>query len=207
MSARRRVRAYGPSASIIECSSIDEVHALTTYARSTFAGELIDVVPGATTVTVVGHKPLPAEAVEALATATLDASGPSMGTTHTIDVVYDGEDLGWVADHLGLSQSALVAAHTGQLWTVAFCGFAPGFGYLAGDPTVALDVPRLERPRPSVPAGSVALAGPWSAVYPRASPGGWRLIGRTDAVLWSDDVDRPALLAPGDRVQFREVRR
>ncbi|HQV56398.1 MAG TPA: carboxyltransferase domain-containing protein, partial [Ilumatobacteraceae bacterium] len=127
--------------------------------------------------------------------------------THTIEVTYDGQDLDWVSAYLGRTPAEVVEMHTAQIWTVAFCGFAPGFGYLVGDPSMSIDVPRLDRPRRSVPAGSVALAGPWSAIYPRASPGGWRLIGHTTAVLWSASAERPALLAPGDVVQFREVHR
>ncbi|HET9420751.1 MAG TPA: carboxyltransferase domain-containing protein, partial [Nocardioides sp.] len=96
----------------------------------------------------------------------------------------------------------VVGAHTGQTWTVAFAGFAPGFGYLAGA-DARLTVPRLQVPRTSVPAGAVALAGEFGGVYPRASPGGWRLIGRTDAPLWDAGREQPALLPPGTRVRFR----
>jgi biotin-dependent carboxylase-like uncharacterized protein len=99
----------------------------------------------------------------------------------------------------------VVAAHTGQIWTVAFGGFAPGFGYMVGENQV-LEVPRRSSPRTAVPAGSVALAGNYSAVYPRKSPGGWQLIGRTAAHMWDLGREQPALAAPGDRVQFRAVR-
>jgi biotin-dependent carboxylase-like uncharacterized protein len=99
----------------------------------------------------------------------------------------------------------VVAAHTGQVWTVAFGGFAPGFGYMVGE-NQALEVPRRSSPRTAVPAGSVALAGNYSAVYPRKSPGGWQLIGRTAAPMWDLSRDQPALAAPSDRVQFRSVR-
>jgi KipI family sensor histidine kinase inhibitor len=120
-----------------------------------------------------------------------------------IDVVYDGPDLEEVGRLTGLGTAGVVEAHTGTPWRVAFGGFAPGFAYLAGgDPR--LDVARRAEPRTSVPAGSVGLAGEFSGVYPRASPGGWQLIGRTDAVLW--DLERGALLQPGSSVRFREVR-
>ena len=96
-------------------------------------------------------------------------------------------------------------ALTGRPWTVAFCGFAPGFGYLTGgDPR--LTVPRRPTPRVRVPAGSVGLAGPFSGIYPRESPGGWQLIGRTEIALWNPEASSPALLRPGTRVTFREVR-
>ena len=125
--------------------------------------------------------------------------------TIEIGVVYDGEDLDVVAGLAGLSRDVVIAAHQESEWTAAFGGFAPGFAYLVGgDPR--LRVPRRESPRTSVPAGSVALAGEFSAVYPRASPGGWRLIGRTDAVLWDVAREDPALIAPGDRVRFRAMR-
>ena len=98
----------------------------------------------------------------------------------------------------------MVDAHTATLWRVGFSGFAPGFAYLVdGDPR--LRVPRRAEPRISVPAGSVGLAGEFSAVYPRQSPGGWQLIGRTDAVLWDLQLSNPALLAQGMWVQFRAV--
>jgi KipI family sensor histidine kinase inhibitor len=122
-----------------------------------------------------------------------------------IDVVYDGADLDEVARLTGLTTDQVVAAHTGTLWRVGFGGFAPGFAYLVGGDE-RLNVPRQSEPRTKVPAGSVALAGEFSGVYPRESPGGWQLIGRTDAQLWDVDRDPPALLRPGMWVQFREVR-
>jgi KipI family sensor histidine kinase inhibitor len=105
----------------------------------------------------------------------------------------------------GLGADGVVAAHTGTPWRVAFGGFAPGFAYLTGgDPR--LDVARRDEPRTSVPAGSVGLGGEFSGIYPRASPGGWQLIGRTDMVLWDPDRDPAALLQPGGRVRFVEAR-
>jgi KipI family sensor histidine kinase inhibitor len=119
-----------------------------------------------------------------------------------ITVVYDGPDLTEVARLTGLAEDEIVAAHTGTPWRIAFGGFAPGFAYLTGgDPR--LSVPRRDEPRTTVPAGAVGLAGEYSGVYPRPSPGGWQLIGRTDAVLWDADRDPPALLAPGGSVRFR----
>ncbi len=98
----------------------------------------------------------------------------------------------------------MVAAHTGTAWTAAFSGFAPGFAYLTGgDPR--LSVPRRAEPRTRVPAGAVALAGGFSGVYPRASPGGWQLLGRTDLAVWDLARDPPALLRPGVRVRFTAV--
>lgn len=119
----------------------------------------------------------------------------------TIPVVYDGPDLEEVAHLTGLSADEVVAAHTGSRWRVAFAGFAPGFAYLVGgDPR--LDVPRRSEPRTRVPVGAVGLAGHFSGIYPRSSPGGWQLIGHTDEVLWDEHRDPPALLRPGWGVQF-----
>ncbi|WP_394162685.1 5-oxoprolinase subunit B/C family protein [Galactobacter valiniphilus] len=125
--------------------------------------------------------------------------------THTIGVRYDGEDLEELARLTGLSVEGVIAAHTGTPWTGAFGGFAPGFTYLTGGDPV-LDVPRRSSPRTAVPAGSVALAGRFSAVYPRQSPGGWQLLGTTDAGLWDSARERPALIAPGDVVSFVPLR-
>jgi KipI family sensor histidine kinase inhibitor len=121
-----------------------------------------------------------------------------------IPVVYDGEDLAEVASETGLSVSEVVARHSAGAYVSAFCGFAPGFAYLSGADPV-LHVSRRSSPRTRIPAGSVAIAGEYSAVYPSASPGGWRLLGRTAAPVWDVERDPPNLLPPGTRVRFREV--
>jgi KipI family sensor histidine kinase inhibitor len=132
---------------------------------------------------------------------TAGAAGRSGDTVLDVPVVYDGQDLAEVADILGCSADEVVRRHTGTVWTVAFCGFAPGFGYLT-DGTGSWDVPRRSTPRTTVPAGAVALAGEFSGVYPRESPGGWQLIGRTRLQVFDLDRDPPALLAPLTRVRF-----
>ncbi|MBT2474073.1 carboxyltransferase domain-containing protein, partial [Microbacterium sp. ISL-103] len=120
-------------------------------------------------------------------------------------VRYDGEDLDEAASLLGVSAAELVNRHLAADWKVAFSGFAPGFGYVvSSDPL--FDVPRRSSPRTRVPAGSVALAGQFTGVYPRESPGGWQLIGRTDALMWDIDRDPPALLSPGTTVRFEQMR-
>jgi len=121
-----------------------------------------------------------------------------------VPTVYDGPDLDAVARLWETTTRDVVAIHTGHELRVAFCGFAPGFPYCTGLPA-HLRVPRLASPRTRVPAGSVALADEYTGVYPAASPGGWRLIGRTDLVLWDSSRDQPATLAPGTRVRFLEV--
>jgi len=166
----------------------------------------VDVVAAALTVLVTGDcaratRHFPA----ALRGLDLGAERDADDTLVTVDVIYDGEDLDDVAAATSLSRHAVIAAHTEQVWTAAFGGFAPGFAYLVGE-NDTLNVPRRDTPRKAVPPGSVALADNYSAVYPRKSPGGWQLIGRTDALLWNLDREQPALVKPGNRVHFRAVR-
>lgn len=121
-----------------------------------------------------------------------------------VPVVYDGEDLADVAASAGISVDSVIERHSTGTYVSAFCGFAPGFAYLSGlDP--ALHVSRRSTPRTRIPAGSVAIAGEYSAVYPSASPGGWQLLGRTDAPVWDVERDPPNLLPPGTRVRFEAV--
>ena len=128
-------------------------------------------------------------------------SGTASGALVEIPTVYDGPDLADVARHWGVTSEEAVARHQEQEYVSRFCGFAPGFAYLGGLPA-DLAVPRLDSPRARVEAGSVALADRWCGIYPTASPGGWLVIGRTDAVLWDVGRASPALLAPGTRVRF-----
>lgn len=138
------------------------------------------------------------ERLDALSAAPVDRS---RGTVVEVPAVYDGEDLAEMAELLGMSADALAQRHGGTEWTAGFAGFAPGFVYLVdGDPV--FDVPRRATPRTRIPAGSIALAGRWSGVYPRESPGGWQLIGRTPLQMWDVDRDPPAAIRPGDRVRF-----
>jgi len=138
----------------------------------------------------------------ALATGARAEDGRSL----RLPVVYDGEDLSDLASRAGVSAAELARRHAAGRYRVAFVGFAPGFAYLGGLPA-DLAAPRLTRPRPRVPPGSVAIGGAWTGVYPAASPGGWRLLGRTSAVLFDPGASPPALLAPGDRVEFEAVSR
>jgi KipI family sensor histidine kinase inhibitor len=203
-----RVTAVGWSALLIECDSAAEVESWRAELhRARAAGRLAatEIVPGATTVLLDGV-PDP----EALATllagwqpAAIDAIDAGDRPIE-IPTVYDGEDLAVVAGHWGVPVGEVIARHLATEFRVAFCGFAPGFGYLTGLPA-ELAVPRLATPRPRVPAGSVGLAGAYTGIYPSASPGGWLLIGRTDVVLFDVAADPPALLGPGARVRFVPV--
>ncbi len=185
---------------------------LTAYAdlQSVPVDGQVDVVPGAESLLV--HFTGPATVLRAAqlrrrvsALATVRLANPDESRSVVLDVAYDGPDLDEVGDLTGLGRDGVVEAHTGTPWRVAFCGFAPGFGYLAGgDPR--LRVPRRESPRAEVPSGAVGLAGEYSGVYPRRSPGGWQLIGHTDADLWDLHRDPPALLRPGMTVRFRPTR-
>jgi len=199
---------YGDHALMVQCASTAEVLAWTAALRDAVLPGLLDIVPAARTVLVKLDSPRYQGATrqrlrELRVTAdSIPVAPPEHSADVVIDVVYDGPDLAEVAGHTGLTTAQVIEAHTATLWRVGFSGFAPGFGYLVGgDPR--LRVPRKPDPRTSVPAGSVALAGEFSAVYPRQSPGGWQLIGHTGAVLWDINRPSPALLTQGMVVEFR----
>jgi KipI family sensor histidine kinase inhibitor len=163
--------------------------------------QLIDVVPGHCTVLATWGDEAPGD-LEAIATRALAVAAPTGSpATVSISVTYDGADLALVAELVRLSIDEVVARHTAAAYTVGFIGFAPGFAYLVGGDE-RLHVPRRDEPRTRVPAGSVAVAGPYSGVYPREGPGGWQLIGRTTFVPFDPDRASPAALAPGDNVRF-----
>lgn len=199
---------YGDRALMVQCGSTAEVLAWADALRAAAIPSVVDIVPAARTVLVKLDGPRYQGVIrQRLRKMRVD---PTPATTSerradvVIEVVYDGPDLAEVADRTGLSIAAVIDAHTATPWRVGFSGFAPGFAYLVdGDP--GLKVPRRPEPRTSVPAGSVGLAGEFSAVYPRQSPGGWQLIGHTDAVLWDLQRPSPALLTQGMWVQFRAV--
>ncbi|MGY1914472.1 5-oxoprolinase subunit B family protein [Blastococcus sp. SYSU DS0973] len=200
-----RAVPYGDRAVLVEAADPADVPGLrAALAAAPLAGQ-VDLVPAARTVLVVLDRPpteLDLAVLRRLVPAELSAG--SAGATVELPVVFDGPDLAEVARLTGRTEDAVVGALTAARFVVAFGGFAPGFGYLTGLPA-ALHVPRRPTPRTRVPAGAVALAGPYAGVYPRASPGGWQLVGRTDAVLFDVDRDPPALLAPGTAVRFRVV--
>ncbi|MEW5812135.1 MAG: allophanate hydrolase subunit 1 [Actinomycetota bacterium] len=206
------IHDYGDRALLLEFGTTNEVLAWTEALRAAELPGVLDLVPAAQTVLIVlagaRYQAPTRQRLNRVAPSTdtiAESSAPPGGTADVVlDVVYDGADLDEVARLTGMSVDDVIAAHTGTPWRVGFSGFAPGFGYLLGGDE-RLAVPRRAEPRTKVPVGSVGLAGPFSGVYPRESPGGWQLIGRTDAVLWDVDRDEPALLTPGRWVQFRAV--
>jgi KipI family sensor histidine kinase inhibitor len=200
----RRLLPYGDRGLLLECADLVETTGVLRALHLLDLPEVAELVPGARTIFLRCDAPLGPQRREQL--LTLPPVPPSTRTADLVEVAvrYDGEDLAEVADHLGLTSDQVIAAHTGQRWTVGFCGFAPGFGYLLGEDD-RLRVPRRDRPRTSVPAGAVGLADVWSGIYPRRGPGGWQLIGRTERQLWDLDRQPPALLSPGTTVRFVRV--
>jgi len=200
-----RVLPSGAAGLLLECDDLDEVLALYGVLEADPPEGVLDVVPAARTVLLVLDPQVTSpDRVRALVEHLEPGDGPAAADDEPVvevPVVYDGEDLGDVADFLGCGTDEVVRRHTSGLWTVAFCGFAPGFGYLTADEG-DWRMPRRDNPRTRVPPGSVALAGEFSAVYPRETPGGWQLIGRTDLTVFDLDRDPPALLTPETRVRF-----
>ena len=200
----------GDAALLAELGDLSAVLALTAAIDAErergALPDVIDVVPASRTV-LVRCRPLEglvSRTAERLTELDVLDHASGEGRHVEIEVSYDGPDLADVAGLTGLSEEEIVRLHTEADWTVAFTGFLPGFGYLVGGDE-RLVVPRRDEARTTVPAGSVGLAGEFTGAYPRESPGGWQLIGRTDARLWDPDREPPALLAPGTRVTFVRV--
>ncbi|MCE6995767.1 allophanate hydrolase subunit 1 [Saccharothrix sp. S26] len=201
-----QLRRCGTDGVLVEVGSLGEVEAVRAAVAAADLPDVVELVPAARTVLVVTRPGGAAAVRELLAGADLAHRPGVVGDeVVVIEVRYDGPDLDLVAETAGLTTTEVVELHTGADYRVAFCGFAPGFAYLTGLPE-PLRQPRLDSPRTKVPAGSVGVAGEFTAAYPRATPGGWRLIGRTDAPLFDPRRPTPALLTPGDRVRFEAVR-
>ncbi|MEU3452691.1 allophanate hydrolase subunit 1 [Micromonospora sp. NPDC006766] len=201
-----RIRPVGAHALLLDCDHPEQVRAWRAELwRRREAGQLTaaEIIPAAATVLLDG---VPDPAATA---ARIAGWAPQIGVTAStaaeveveVPTGYDGEDLPVVAAHWGVDVPTVVERLRNTEFRVAFCGFAPGFAYLTGLPA-QLAVPRLATPRTRVPAGSVALAGPYAGIYPTASPGGWLLVGRTDLVLFDVHADPPARLTPGTRVRL-----
>ena len=211
-----RLLPMGDAALLVETDDIDAVLALDAVLAPLVAAndgvwaEVDDLVPAARTLLVVARSTTDLDALAVAVVGAAASAGRAVSSAESpvveIPVRYDGPDLDEVAWRTGLRVDEVIRAHTETPWRVGFGGFAPGFAYLVGgDPR--LHVARRAEPRTRVPAGSVGVAGEYSGVYPRESPGGWQLIGTTDVVLWDVAREPPALLVPGTTVQFvREPR-
>ncbi len=201
-----RALPVGDDALLVEVSSGEEAQALhAELLRRRAEGSLSvrEIVPAARTVLLDGLRD-PVRLASELTASDVPPTLPHPQETVELPVRYDGPDLADVAALWDVSEEAVARIHADTEFRVAFCGFAPGFGYLTGLPA-RYDVPRRATPRTAVPTGAVALAGPYTGVYPRSSPGGWQLIGTTDAVLWDHARVPAALLSPGTLVRFVPV--
>ncbi|MCQ4117601.1 5-oxoprolinase subunit PxpB [Rhodococcus tibetensis] len=199
-----RVLDVGDAAVLAEFEDLDTVLAHFRALDDGRPPGVVELVPAARTILVRFDRAAASRdrVVRWLRTTEPRPDAPEDTSEHVrITVRYDGPDLEEVAELTGLGVAGVIEAHTGTSWTVAFSGFAPGFGYLAGG-VPELHVPRRSTPRTSVPAGAVGLAGEFTGIYPRSSPGGWQLIGSTDEQIWDARRTPPALLRPGVIVRF-----
>jgi 5-oxoprolinase (ATP-hydrolysing) subunit B len=194
-----RVLPFGPGAILAEYETIDEVMAVDDALRAAALPGVDEVVPAARTVLVRYHG-VDRPALDALLVPTVVGPRPE-GPIVEIPVVYDGVDLGEVAEATGLSTAQVVDIHTSVVYSAAFLGFTPGWAYLVGLPP-ALRLPRRSTPRTAITAGSVAIANEFTGVYPTVSPGGWHLLGHTDETMFDVTRAKPALIMAGDRVRF-----
>ncbi len=198
-----RVLSYGLEALLVEFDTLDEALGLTADLDETPIFGVIDVVPGARSVMVQfdpARSNVDRVRHELLQRNVVPRALP-FGEEVTLPVIYDGEDLSYVAALTGIEESDIIARHQRPTYVVALIGMAPGFYFLSGgDPS--LRVPRRKSPRTSVPRGALGVAGDFTGIYPRKGPGGWQIIGRTNAPLWDANRHPAALLAPGTRVHF-----
>ncbi|MFL6239681.1 MAG: 5-oxoprolinase subunit PxpB [Actinomycetes bacterium] len=196
------IRRAGDRALLCDVADVEAAHGLRAAITAAAYDDVIDVVPGWRSVLVILDAPTDLESVAArLRALRPQRAAVDAVSTHVISVTYDGPDLELVAAHARLSIDEVVRRHAARTYTVAFLGFQPGFAYLVGlDPKLA--TPRKETPRTSVPSGAVGIAGDVTGIYPRTSPGGWQLIGSSDASLFDVEKSPPALFGPGDRVRF-----
>ena len=203
-----RFRPAGYRGLLVECDDLAQVIALHRALEVARPQGVVDLVPAARTLLLTFDAGTSHARIAQAVTDTdlVVHRDEAQERELTITVTYDGADLAEVAELTGIPPEEVVRRHQAAHYVVAFTGFAPGFAYVAGgDPGLA--VPRRSTPRTRVPAGSVALAGEFTGVYPREGPGGWQLVGRTDAPLWDLERQPPALLTPGTRVRFAEATR
>ncbi len=200
-----RVLPSGSTALLVELDDLDAVMALHATLLDERPAGVVEMVPAARTLLLVldPSTTSPAVVERAVREVRPRSGSRAVGPVVEVAVTYDGADLSTTAAALGCDTAEVVRRHTAAEWTVAFCGFTAGFGYLTS-PAWPYDLPRRATPRTSVPAGSVALAGGFSGVYPTSSPGGWQLVGRTPVAVFDPARDPAALLRPGSRVRFLE---
>lgn len=204
MRTAMQIRPCADSGLLVEVSTLEDVIALHSALLEDPPHGVTEIVPAARTILLrvdPGRRSVHDVAAAMRELRPLFGQRETTNEVH-VPVTYDGPDLAEVSRLTGLTVPEVVAAHTETVWTVAFCGFAPGFGYLVTAEHDRLRVPRRSESRLRVPTGAVGLAGEFSGIYPTASPGGWQLIGRTDAVVWDIEQDPPGLLHPGTRVRF-----
>lgn len=198
------IRLAGDSALLVELADFKAAQALRHELGESALPGILEMVPGYDSL-LIEIDPLKLDAVKLAESIKRFVTGSlflPIPVEHEIRVHYDGPDLQAVAQQTGLSVAEVVRRHTDVVYTVAFLGFAPGFPYLVGlDP--ALQVSRLKTPRARVPTGAVAIADQFTGIYPQSTPGGWRLLGRTDTRLFDASWTKPAILSPGDRVMLR----
>jgi KipI family sensor histidine kinase inhibitor len=204
-----RLMPAGTAAVLAEVADLEEMMALyrgLQQARDTPGGHgITELVPAVRTVLIEFDPAITTarRVAELAAEQSLTAVPDDAGDVVTIQAVYDGPDLDATCEALGMTRAAFVLWHTEVRWRVAFTGFAPGFGYLVS-PGHTVSIPRLREPRTKVPAGSIAMADVFTGIYPTESPGGWRIVGRTDHLLFDVDRPQPVTLTPGTAVRFEE---
>lgn len=200
---RMRFLPAGSTGMLVELSSLDDVLALYAALLDNWPPGVIDIVPAAYTVFLDLDTAVtaPTDVEHAVSALSPRHGVRPEGKTVEVPVSYEGTDLDEVADMTGLGVDRLIQRHTSESWTVAFCGFAPGFAYMVGS-QYDWNVPRRTSPRTTVPQGAVALASSFASVYPQSSPGGWQLIGSTELTVFDLDREPPVLLTPGTHVRF-----
>jgi len=197
----------GEAAWLLELGGSAQVLLANDRLRAHALPAVREIVPGASTLLVVLEPGTPLAPtilrdVERDARAAAPDAAPVVpGRVHRIPVVYDGDDLREMAERAGYTVAEVIERHAAGRYRVAFVGFQPGFAYLSGLPP-ELHLPRRPAPRARIPAGSVAIGGAWTGIYPFATPGGWNLLGHTDVVTFDPTAEPPALLQPGDAVRF-----
>jgi len=203
LSSAGLIRRAGDRSVLIELGGNQAVQRLAAALEARRGGDLEEIVPGHETLLLVWNSPAPSVSEVEQLIAGAELAGEAMPQPGEVElaVSYDGPDLAVVAEACGFSAEEVVARHLACRYQVAFIGFSPGFAYLLGG-DVALQPPRLAEPRTRVPSGALAIAGPYSAVYPRSSPGGWNLIGSCDEPVFDVAGDPPALLTAGTFVRL-----